>query len=507
MKFKTRIISTAVAAAVGTFAGTAQAVNLGNDGMGQVLIYPYYTVQQKGTTAFDTYVSIVNSDSVNGKAVKVRFLEGKNSVEVLDFNLYMSPNDVWTGTITRDASGNGVLQTTDNSCTVPEILTTAGASSTTPGVLRQQPFTNVAYASDAVKAATMGRAREGYVEIIQMADITPTGVTTPAGLGTPVLNTFNASKHNSAGVPPNCAAIRAAWAPADPAPNDYNTPANDGVSAPTGGLSGAGTIINPLEGTDYSYDAVAIDRFSATPLHFAPGSIQPQLADVNPKNSAVFSGTDVVITSWAGAVPGVLPVSAVLMRNSVVNVYSVGAAGTAVATDWAVTFPTKNKHIAETVLANKAPFTTTLGTTGACEVANVTAYNREEQVQTSPLGFSPPTPGGVFSLCWEANVVSMVSGSTSSNVFGSLSGVRSTLTVPYAEGWLNMGFAQSRTAPAGASIRLNIETGAITAGITPTYTGLPVVGFAGISLVNTGTLPNTNYGGVYSHSYLRNIAP
>jgi len=115
--------------------------------------------------------------------------------------------------------------------------------------------------------------------------------------------------------------------------------------------------------------------------------------------------------------------------------------------------------------------------------------------------------GGVFSLCWEANVVSMVSGSTSSNVFGSLSGVRSTLTVPYAEGWLNMGFAQARVAPAASTVRLNISTFALTPGLTTTYTGLPVVGFAGISLVNTGTLPNTNYGGVYSHSYLRNIAP
>src|SRR3990172_4436580 len=479
MKFKTRIMSTAVAAAVGTFAGAAQAVNLGNDGMGQVLIYPYYTVQEKSGTAFDTYISVVNSDTVNGKAVKVRFLEGKNSVEVLDFNLYLSPNDVWTGTITRDASGNAIVQTTDNSCTVPEIPPggVAGATSTTAGVLRWQPFTNVAYAADAVKDASMGRAREGYVELIQMADFGPLNVTTGG------LNTFNDSKHNSAGVPPNCAGIRAAWAPADPAPNDYNTPANDGMSAaaPTGGLSGAGTIINPIEGTDFSYDAVAVDKFSAIPLHFAPGSIQPQLNDVNPKVSAVFDDTDIVLTSWAGAIPGVLPVSAILARSAIVNVYAVGAAGTALATDWLVTFPTKNKHIAEAALADKAPFTSTLGTTGACEVASATAYNREEQVQTSPLGFSPPTPAGVFSLCWETNVVSMVNGGTTSNVFGGLN-TRSTLSVPYAEGWLNLGFAQARVAPAAATTRINIGTGVVTAGLTTTYTGLPVVGFAGISL-------------------------
>src|SRR3989304_4128961 len=151
MKFKTRIMSTAVAAAVGTFAGAAQAVNLGNDGMGQVLIYPYYTVQQKGDTAFDTYISIVNSDTVNGKAVKVRFLEGKNSVEVLDFNLYLSPNDMWTATITRDGSGNARLRTVDNPCTAPEILTVAGTSSTTAGVERFAPFVNFGYVGDLAK--------------------------------------------------------------------------------------------------------------------------------------------------------------------------------------------------------------------------------------------------------------------------------------------------------------------------------------------------------------------
>lgn len=506
MKFKTRIISTAVAAAVGTFAGTAQAVNLGNDGMGQVLIYPYYTVQQKGGTAFDTYVSIVNSDSVNGKAVKVRFLEGKNSIEVLDFNLYLSPNDVWTATVTRDASGNAVLQTKDNSCTVPEIPTAVGgASSTTPGVLRQQPFTNVAYANDPVKDATMGRAREGYVEIIQMADITPAGVTN----GPPVLNTFNASKHNSAGVPPNCAAIRNAWSPPGPT-NDYNTPTipgiPDGVAPPTGGLMGAGTIINPLEGTDFSYDAVAIDKFSSVAQHFEPGSIQPQLNDVFPRVSAVFDNTDIIITNWTGETPNVLAVSAILARNAIVNVYAVGAAGTALATDWVVTFPTKNKHVSSSITAATPPFTSTLGTSGACEAVAATAYDREEQVQTSPLGFSPPTPAGVFSLCWETNVISMVNGTTSSNVLGSISGIRSTLNTPYAEGWLRLGFSQVRPAPIGNSARVNINA-PVPIPVNTNYVGLPVVGFSAISLVNTGTLPNTNYGGVYSHAYTRLIAP
>ena len=55
-------------------------------------------MQSSGGNAFNTYVSVVNTTDVV-KVVKVRFREGKNSREVLDFNLYLSPNDVWTGAV------------------------------------------------------------------------------------------------------------------------------------------------------------------------------------------------------------------------------------------------------------------------------------------------------------------------------------------------------------------------------------------------------------------------
>jgi hypothetical protein len=64
----------------------AQAVNVNPDGLGQVLIYPYYTVRDKVAGApFSSLLTVVNS-TASAKAVKVRFIEGKNSQEVLDFN-------------------------------------------------------------------------------------------------------------------------------------------------------------------------------------------------------------------------------------------------------------------------------------------------------------------------------------------------------------------------------------------------------------------------------------
>ena len=85
-------------------AGAAQAVNVNPDGLGQVLLYPYYTVRTDATgSAFNTLLSVVNT-TASSKAVKVRFLEGKNSREVIDFNLFLSPYDVWTAAVIPTAA-------------------------------------------------------------------------------------------------------------------------------------------------------------------------------------------------------------------------------------------------------------------------------------------------------------------------------------------------------------------------------------------------------------------
>jgi hypothetical protein len=497
MKFKTKMISTAVVAALGA-SGAAQAVHLSADGQGQVLLYPYYNVQTKGSTAYDTYITIVNSDTVNGKAVKVRFIEGKASRETLDFNLYLSPNDMWTGAITRTAAGDPMLRTTDNSCTAPEILTPAGASSTTSGVTREAAFVNFDYSGDAVKDNSLTRAKEGYVEVIQMGDLTPLGKTASG------LNTYAAALHNAGGVPANCAAIRNGWLPVG-TPSGY-TSSIDGIAPPTGTLSGAGTIINPLEGTDITYDGIAVNNFSSVPLHFAPGSIRPNLGDINPKVSAILQGQSMVLTDW-GLTPAPLsmPVSALLMRDQVINEFAVAAAPVGLSTDWVVTFPTKRDHVEQASLANKAPFTSSLGTNGACESVSLTTYNREEAQQTTGLIFSPPQLVAGNNLCWEANVVALNSSAVISNALGGVN-TKLGLTLPFPEGWLRMGFAQTRVAPALATSFTDLYTGVVTTPATgTTYTGLPVVGFAAMTFVNTSSL--ANYGGSYTHRYSRRITP
>ena len=56
------------------------------------------------TAPYNTLLSVVNS-TASAKAVKVRFLEGRNSREVLDFNLYLSAKDVWGAALVPNAAG------------------------------------------------------------------------------------------------------------------------------------------------------------------------------------------------------------------------------------------------------------------------------------------------------------------------------------------------------------------------------------------------------------------
>ena len=103
-------------------AGAAEAVMVNPNGLGQVLVYPYYTVRNGynvgGVSAapFNTLLSIVNT-TASTKAVKVRFREGKASVEVLDFNVFLSPFDMWTAAVEPDGAGGAMIETADNSCT------------------------------------------------------------------------------------------------------------------------------------------------------------------------------------------------------------------------------------------------------------------------------------------------------------------------------------------------------------------------------------------------------
>ena len=114
---------TAVAIAAALAAGAsapAFAVSHSDTGLGEVALVPYYTVRDN----YDTNISVVNTSDRYVVAFKIRFREGSNSRDARDFNVFLSPNDVWTATVSMGADGETpYIQTADTSCTAPWVGT------------------------------------------------------------------------------------------------------------------------------------------------------------------------------------------------------------------------------------------------------------------------------------------------------------------------------------------------------------------------------------------------
>jgi hypothetical protein len=494
---KRNSLTTALLAGLAGAAGlatTAQAVNLNPDGLGQVLIYPYYTVN-KGN---QTLISVVNTTS-RVKAVKVRFLEGLNSREVLDFNLYLSPYDVWTGAVfATGATGPASLVTRDNSCTVPR-----PAALTTTGV----PFRNFGYSGthDDEGGTSLERTREGYLEMIEMGVVNGTQAT--------------AATHNAAGVPGNgtgCTALVNNWAIGGTWANNFAA----NIELPAGGLYGAETIVDVANGTMHANNADAIEGFylnAAAPaaLHSNPGTTFPSLRDANSgagvASSFVFTSTGTLVRSdWVVGTADA--VSAVYLHDAIYNEFNTEP-GLGASSEWVVTFPTKRFYVDLEVqpLAPVRPFTTVFQDNGAaCEPVTIGYYDREEQAPgPASLDFSPPPPGAPGnSLCFEAQVVAfnqaneVTAGAT--KIFGST--YAANINTALGTGTANAGWA-----------RLTFETSAQTPTIGHVlgpsidgdfYAGLPVTGFWSANYINSSAAPGllANYSGSYRHRASRVIS-
>lgn len=473
----------------------ATAVNVNKDGLGSVLLYPYYTTNGDKFTN----IEVVNTTNET-KAVKVRFIEGVNSWEVLDFNLYMSPYDVWTAVVYNDGTSTQV-KTADTSCTAPELTT----QPLNPALIN-------AYSSshkDPGSISADDRLREGYLEVLEMGVITD-----------PVVAA--AVDHGTTGKPADCGVIRNAWSNGYWSTNPNvvtGTQAQNNIAAPTGGLYGTGTIVDIANGSAAGYDATAVENFFIQPAHANPGSSFPNIAgriqgaggtvnsNAASKVSNVIVNNQVVTTTWGDPADAL---SAVLMASGVYNSYALDAG---VVTDWVVTFPTKHAYVNQRTdnaagggsglfsgqfgflaagqtgqTSGQAPF---VG--GYTVPLQMTIYDREEQLKNSNIQFSPYITS-TNGISYEVNVLEF--GKGGKNVFQSKLANQVNNT-DFANGWASVNFSGgSLTAP------LPANTGA-----THTYTGYPVIGFAMQELQAgtnaAGTL--TNYGALYNHKYNRSV--
>lgn len=538
---KKNVLALSIAAMVGGmgFAGAASAALAVNEsGSGHILTIPYYTAQNGNMTVFH----LTNTDEKNGKAVKVRFRGASNSDDVLDFQVFMSPGDVWTAAVTKGADGKAQLVTADKTCTLPVDLNEGKTVSFMTNRLTKKGWT------DADKAA---QTREGYIEILNMADIE--GTLTYNADKSPA-NFYTAIKHKDGVAPCTSSFIqdtlkwekvaKSATTPANWLVSlESNTVAADdtaagwkdvGLRAPTGTLNAQWYIMNVEQTTTFSGAANAITATTDTNVVYSPQKngaavltsadplltklagtdgflIQPQYYDV-PDLSTPYETATGTAVAQAKALTDAIEVV------SVSNQYATAAAIKA-KTDWVFSMPTRRYTIAANygTTAKAEDYNTTASVAVSAAVAKADAnkgyrvhsavadnafsggantsvndaglicleakssafWDREEQTQTDGAVFSPGTPE-IFKLCGEVSVTSF---SDDASALGA-SLTRQVVKAPYTNGWGNVVFGSDT-------------------GLTAGKDGVPMLGSAFIKLSNPQAAAGVSgtYGITWPHTF------
>jgi hypothetical protein len=366
-----------------------QATHLNPRGKGQALIYSYYTANNH----FQTNLHLTNTQNAY-KIVKIRFHESGLSRDVLNFNIYLSPYDTWTGVV-RNVDGNANLISNDTTCTMPmyDQETSLGTLNSTGLNMNATSYTNVNQAD----------AREGFIEVIEMGNIPDNLFADMTGDNrvddTQDILVQHGIQQGSNGVPTNCDVVTLGWsethgvgsrshnddsasvanpnnwrgnADTDPDSNgrtsgsDANSNNEMGepyIDPPSGGLIGYAIYLNIEDGSAFVSEATAIDHYTTEAQHWLPSdpdhALLPSLASGSVNTSVVpaLDGTATVSAAWGYTVDATRndgdnqtpasgtnpwPVSHALMAEAIENDFFIDPVYDG-ATDWVVTFPMR-KH-------------------------------------------------------------------------------------------------------------------------------------------------------------------
>lgn len=518
----TRAPATATPANNALRTANATEFRLSPGGIGHQLITPYFNAQNGNGTV----LHVVNTDTVNGKALKVRFRGASNSDDILDFYVLLSPQDVWTGIVTQGSTGFATLTSADRTCTYPA-LSSSG-----------QPFVPNRLNPAWTAAQQQNNTREGYVEMFVAADIPSNAVYT--GAGNAVSPLYTAIKHVAGVAPCTLSALNAALL------TDHLTEAAAaavGFDTPTGQVAGSWYIINVPQSTTFSGDMTALRAIPPTTFG-GPGRgnyvVFPQTADpvtttglpetftadpllsggsnaFRTKSAAGVTGSTqatpliaaamydfpdlstpylAVAASVANARASAASLTAQLSALNVSNQYATDASISA-KTDWTFSFPTRRYHVAYDYAASGATLRTVYSLVPATGnqyfhdtniVADTTAaqlcinlgsgalsfYDREETGNATGAVFSP----GAISTTRFCGETSVLAFGDAGNSALSASVARSTVTT----GLFTNGWAFLNTTGANGL-------------------GLPLIGSAFMKLTNPSATPGVagNYGITWTH--------
>ena len=174
MSLKNILVSGAAALAlVGT---AATAVTIEADGTGDFLLAPVYYANGP----WETTVKVVNTNTTNAVVAKVVIRGGKDSKELLDFPIYLTPGDVWEGRLYME-DGHVKFSSHDDSLMLGRRFRTVAIETNESNCSQTEDFTiieptqvgideyDITANKNSVPEFATEEDRRGYVEIFGLA--------------------------------------------------------------------------------------------------------------------------------------------------------------------------------------------------------------------------------------------------------------------------------------------------------------------------------------------------
>jgi hypothetical protein len=528
---------------------------LSQGGTGHSLVIPYFNAQNGNMTV----LHVVNTDTVHGKLAKVRFRSAANSDDILDFQVFLSPGDVWTAAVTAGSDGVAQLTTADGSCTLPALA---------KGVSQRFVTDRLSDKAGDVAAQT----REGYVEIFNMADIDSTSAYGTGRTSKSAL--YTAIKHVNGTAPCTSTVLDSTLVNLSTEP----TARALGLDTPTSGLMGDWYIINVAQSTTFAGAATAITATvnangtggagRGNFVHFPQNATQaptPETFTSDPLFRVAFTRDNAnaaVTTAAIRAANYDLPdlstpytlgaaatavdtrvqafnLTQALAVTSITNQYANDASISA-KTDWVFSMPTRRYSVAanyaatSTTAANYRLYTALTDTAGLAAAANPAVagnykawfapentttegglicvnstgqsfWDREEQSRTAGAVFSPGTATQTR-FCGETSVLSFAD--TGNSVLAASVARQNvaagTNSGPFTNGWSVVSTANSFTTTLGP-VNAITGQGAVNTATYNSQAGLPILGAAFIKLTNPQASAGTvgTYGITWPHRFTK----
>ena len=508
--FKPLGLAAAVATATAGYAGyaNAQAASYASASeLGDLAIVPYYTVME----GYSTGVNIINTANET-QVIKFRFRRATDSMDALDFNVVLSPYDMYTGFIAM--SGDDIVwRSNDNSCTAPAL--DENGEFVMCDIYRED-------------------AETGYIEIISM--------------GSPIDENQAiavAAKHGPDGIPADCLAVE-----------DNFFANDDGDITKRGVINSAQTVgpniskeNAPLEVSNYvaSTDSLKVSYFiksDATGTEFGDNAVH--VADfmntpaMTNQQKGIFSqdlqgfdypdlngGSPLDATNAVGPSRGAFNgLRAILSAPELINDWSANERGDfSVDTDWVVTFPGQyvmlnlGEYIPRTIYgAGLEDECLRVGVPPAAnsdDVANcdyrdipaeavITVYDREEQgitIDDGELVVSPQPPIIIERLTFdhEVNVIEWGEAPVL-NAPVAITG----LDVPAGAsfGWANVKTTSAANNDMLCDFAFGQDGAEYLCNMPAVGDDAPIVGFVAWQR-NFGANPDANYGRIVEHSRIQ----